>query len=113
MPDAPAVCMAVTQALPHEIGAGVNRRSTDPGATSTAAWGNPAITLRCGVPAGNPADDIYTFNDVQWAMHDTGATRTWTTVARAVDVVVVIPDRYDDQASMLGGLAVALRPTQR
>jgi hypothetical protein len=109
----PAACAAVIRALPHEIGAGVIARRTAPASTSTAAWGDPPITFRCGVPAGNPADDIYTFNGVEWAMHDTGASRTWTTVSRAVDVVVMIPDEYDDQASKLGILAVALRPTRR
>ena len=83
--------------------------------TSQTKWAvsPPTLRNRCGVPAGNPADDVYTFNDVHWAMHDTGASRTWTTVSRAVDLAVVIPDAYDDQASMLGGLAAALRPTLR
>jgi len=69
--------------------------------------------LRCGVPAGSPRDDAYDFDGVRWAMHDTGGSRTWTTLGRAVNVEVVVPDAYSGQAELLGGLAVALRPTAR
>lgn len=78
---------------------------------TTAAWGEPPITFRCGVPAGNPLDDVYTFNGIRWAMHDIGAARSWTTVGRHVEVVVTVPDHYDDQAELLGSLTTALAPT--
>jgi hypothetical protein len=107
-----AVCTGVTSALPRSLGE-AGRRPTDPDDGSTAAWGDPAIVLRCGVPEGSPRDDLYVFDDVRWAMHDTGATRTWTTLGRAVNVAVVIPDHYDGQAELLGSMATALAPTGR
>ena len=107
-----AVCRSVTGALPKELAADVVRRRTDPDDGSTAAWGDPAIVLRCGVGPGSALDDLYEFDGVQWAMHDTGATRTWTTLGRAVNVQVVVPDHYDGQAELLGSLATALAATR-
>jgi hypothetical protein len=107
------ICRAVTRALPESLAQGVRRRRTEPDEGTTAAWGEPAIVLRCGVEAGAARDDLYEFDGVQWAMHDTGATRTWRTRDRAVEVEVVVPDHYDGQAELLGSLAKALAPTAR
>ena len=41
-------------------------------------------------------------------MHDTGASRTWTTTNRKVNVAVLIPDAYSSQAELLGGLSPAI-----
>ena len=109
-PAALRACAAVTAALPREVTAGAGRRSTSPADPTVAAWGDPPVVLRCGVPAGSPRDDPYVFDGVRWAMHDSGATRTWTTLGRRVGVEVVIPDAYDGQAELLGGLATALAP---
>jgi hypothetical protein len=101
-------CSALKASLPAQVTAGAERRTAEPVSDTTAAWGNPAIMLRCGVPAGNPLDDPYTFNDVHWAMHDTGASRTWTTTGRKVNVAVQIPDAYSSQAELLGRLSPAI-----
>jgi hypothetical protein len=106
------VCASVVTALPSSL-AGAVRRETQPASTSTAAWGDPAVTLVCGVPAGSPRDEPYEFDGVRWAMHDVGSARTWTTLGRAVNVVVTIPDHYEAQAELLGSLAQALAATAR
>ena len=106
-----AVCNAVGAALPARL-ARQQRRATDPTSTTTAAWGNPPITLVCGVPAGSALDEPYTFDGVRWAMHDVGEARAWTTLGRRVNVVVTIHDKYDGQAELLGSLAGALSPTR-
>jgi hypothetical protein len=107
------VCRDVVSRLPQSVADGVQARRTAPDAGTTAAWGDPAISFRCGTGAGALLDDQYVFDGVTWAMHDTGATRTWTTRGRAVNVQVVIPDHYDGQAEILGSLAAALAPTAR
>ena len=108
-----SVCRQVVGRLPTSLADGVERRRTSPDERTTAAWGEPAITFRCGTGPGRLLDDLYVFDGVQWAMHDTGATRTWTTRGRAVEVQVVIPDHYDGQAELLGSLATSLAPTAR
>jgi hypothetical protein len=102
-------CRGLKSALPDEIAPGSALRATRPLSDSTAAWGTPAITLRCGVPAGSPRDDPDTFNGVAWAQHDNGASRLWTTTGRPVNVVVEVPDAYSNQAELIGGLAKAVK----
>jgi hypothetical protein len=108
--SAAAACAQLVLGLPEEIAAGVARRDTSPVSTSTGAWGDPPITLRCGTAEGSPRDDPYVFDEITWAMHDSGASRTWTTRGRSVNVEVVIPDGYDGQAEMLGRLAGVIAP---
>ena len=102
-------CPALLTALPHQLAAGLTARRTQPDAGSTAAWGEPPVTLRCGVVRGNPRDDGYEFDGVRWVVHDDGTTHRWTTLDRPVPVEVVIPDAYDGQAELLGTLAPALK----
>jgi hypothetical protein len=93
--------------LPDVLPQGIKRRATT-SAGAVAAWGQPPITLRCGVPAGLEVDQPFSFNTVQWAMHDDGASRRWTTRTLKVNVEVVVPDAYSSQAELLGSLSTAL-----
>ena len=101
-------CRSFKLAVPHELAPGVAQRSAAPLSDSTTAWGDPAITSRCGVPSGSTLDDPYTFNGVRWAMHDNGASRIWTTLHRPVNVAVEVPDAYRNQAELIGVLAPAV-----
>ncbi len=47
-------CARVIQATPDEL-VGLERRSTT--AQATTAWGDPAVTLRCGVAVPGPTTD--------------------------------------------------------
>lgn len=61
---------------------------------STAAWGEPAVTLRCGVPTPPPSTDgCVSIDDVDWAgPRDPKANdRKYTTYGRSPAVEVFIP----------------------
>jgi hypothetical protein len=45
-----SACAALIASLPDELDTGVRRRPVTGDDTRTAAWGDPPITLRCGVP---------------------------------------------------------------
>ena len=95
--------------LPATLADGVKKRPAVPESSTTVAYGtDPAIQVRCGVAECLAADLPFTFDDVHWAMHDTGATRTWTTRGLKVNVQVVIPDHFDAQAELLGAMASAI-----
>ena len=95
--------------LPAALAAGVDRRPAAPESATTTAYGSdPALQVRCGVKEGSAADEPYTFDGVRWAMHDTGASRTWTTRGLRVDVEVVVPDHFEAQAELLGAMAPAI-----
>jgi len=104
-------CRELKAQLPKAITPGADLRPVTPESDTTAAWGMPPITLRCGVPEGSSLDDPYTFNGVRWAQHDVGAARTWTTLGRKVNVVVEVPDAYSGQAELIGSLATAITHT--
>ena len=95
--DAPALsgadaraCAALVKALPDRV-SDQPRRKADTGDGYAAAWGDPAIELRCGVskPAGlTPASACQTTNGVDWYVPDSQITGrptdvTMTTVADA------------------------------
>lgn len=103
-------CAALVTALPRKLGTATRRSVADPAA---AAWGDPPITLRCGVPAGSGLDEPYVFDGVRWAVHDDGGTNRWTTIGLATQVRVVVPDAYDAQAELLIALSPALKRVVR
>ena len=82
------------------------RRVADP---SAAAWGAPALTLRCGVPAGSTLDEPLVLDGVRWVVHDDGAVNRWTTYGRRVEVRLLVPDAYQAQGELVIGLSPALR----
>jgi hypothetical protein len=104
----PGTCSELHGHLPERLPQELPRRETEPASTSTAAWGDPAITLRCGVAQGSSRDEPYVFNGVGWRMHDTGGARRWTTTGLRVNVEVLVPDRYSSQAEILGSLSKVL-----
>jgi hypothetical protein len=125
--DAPATsgadaeaCKALVAALPGRV-ADQPARKVDPGPGYAAAWGDPAIELRCGVPtpAGFEATSrCQVTNGVGWFIPDRQQTGepgaiTMTTVGRAQNVEVRIPADYFPPATTMVDLAPALRRTIR
>ncbi len=99
------LCAALIAALPDEIDPGVRRRPVAREAARTAAWGDPAVTLECGVPEPDRPDQPAEVNRVRWAVRDIGAGFRWTTSERVVFVAVDIPDRYSNGAELVNPLA--------
>ena len=64
----PAACAALAAELPKRL-AGQDRRTTEPDSPSTAAWGDPPISLRCGVdrPAAyQPTSELVAIDTIDW-----------------------------------------------
>ena len=107
MPAAPS-CERLLKALPRTLAKDVSTRPVTPVSGTTAAWGEPAVVLRCGVAKGNPLDDPVELDGVRWVVHDDGAAHRWTTLDRAAPVEVVVPDSYGSQAELVISLSSAL-----
>ena len=105
------LCDALIAALPDEIDPGVRRRPVAREAGRTAAWGDPAVTLECGVPEPDRPDEPAEVNQVRWTVRDIGAGFRWTTSDRAVFVAVDIPDRYENGAELVNPLAEPISRT--
>jgi len=113
-------CAALVDALPDEV-ADQPRRDVDAGDGYGAAWGDPAIVLRCGVPrpAGfDRAAACQTANGVDWYVPESQQTGraediTMTSVGRAAYVEVQVPKTYWPPATAMVDLGAALKRTVR
>ncbi len=110
-PDAAtaAVCARLLAELPVTL-AGLDAREVTPQTRTTAAWGDPPIVLRCGVPAPaarTPTSVLASVDDVDWFAEELTAGALFTTDGRAVNVEVAVPDAYEP-ATVLGELGPAI-----
>ncbi|WP_052432488.1 DUF3515 domain-containing protein [Streptacidiphilus carbonis] len=122
--SAAARCGALVAALPKTL-MGQSARSVAPAPGSTAAWGDPAVTLRCGVNAPGALDPASSEYDPKLDNHDaqdvngvcwlTGTAKgggyVFTTIVQQTYVEVTVPGSYAGQQSPLGGLASAVLRT--
>ena len=113
-PAAAARCAALHQKLPKKVG-DLTRRRTEPSSDRTAAWGDPAVVLRCGVvrPAGYRPEltPLAEVNGVGWYQHIAGATIEWVAVDRPVYVQLDVPRSYEAHAAFLVDLAGPIAAT--
>ncbi len=104
-------CAALVAALPEEIDPGVRRRPVTADVTRTAAWGEPAVTLECGVAQPDTLEQPAEINGVIWSVRNTSSGFRWTTSELTVAVVVDIPEAYVNGAELVNPLAAPLRST--
>jgi hypothetical protein len=114
---AAADCRALHRVLPGSL-KGLARRDTAPDSEFTAAWGDPAITLRCGVarPAVlDSATQAAQFGGVGWVPESTGGSGVrLTTTGRQAYVELDLPAHYTGKADSAGypaALGAAIRKT--
>ncbi|MQS09694.1 DUF3515 domain-containing protein, partial [Streptomyces alkaliphilus] len=117
--EAAEVCRSLADVLPPEV-EGRERRDVEPASPHTAAWGDPAIVLRCGVPdpavldpldpAYDPFADALAVNDVSWLIEPGagGDGYRFTTTERTVRVEVSVPSAYAPETGVLVDLAEAV-----
>lgn len=76
---------------------GQHRREIAHPSPYTAAWGDPAITLSCGVakPRGlNAASECFEVNGVGWFSEQQADGYRFTTIGRKAYAQVVVPKKY-------------------
>lgn len=94
--SAVSACTALAGELPETL-FDQDRRQTSPTSTFTAAWGEPAIVLRCGVPrpdALTATSQLISVNDVDWFPEELTEGYAFTTYGREAFVEVTVPDDY-------------------
>jgi hypothetical protein len=112
--SAAKLCRALHQQLPEKVN-GLRRRTTKPVSDYTAAWGNPAVQLRCGVPRPaklspgsadyNPGAEAIEVNGVSWLPQKLSGGYRFTTVLRKAYVEVTVPAKYAPEVNPLLDLA--------
>ena len=111
-------CRVLHAALPKHVG-GQRRGTTEPESKYTAAWGDPAVELRCGVPrpkqltpgsaAYNPTSDAVEVNGVSWLLDKREGGYRFITTDRRAYVELTVPDAYAPEVNALPDLATAVR----
>lgn len=112
--EAAAACRALAERLPDSVLDEGPREVADP-SPYVAAWGDPAVLLRCGVPRPakltpggeeyRPDADAVTVDDVSWLLEETADGHRFTTVERTVHVEVTVPAAYAPEVNALVDLA--------
>ncbi|WOQ18458.1 DUF3515 domain-containing protein [Raineyella sp. W15-4] len=111
LPDPPvddatrALCTALVADAPATL-LGSPRRATT--GSLAVAWGDPPITLACGLPqpAGlTPTSQCLEVNGVGWWSQDGVTGTVFTTVGRAAYVQVGVPNSYGNTGDALAELA--------
>lgn len=105
LPDAPAeeMCAALVADLPDTL-MDADRVDVRPSSDLTAAWGDPAIGLRCGVerPVALAPDSLLEeVNGVPWLSEPADAPTVFTAVGHEAYVELLIPTSYGPPAAAL------------
>ena len=87
-----AGCARLARALPDGLD-GRDRRDTSPASVRTAAWGDPPVVLRCGVPRppGLTGSEVIVVDGVGWVLAERPAAYVFTTSDLATYVQVRVP----------------------
>ena len=107
-PGTVAACTRLIAALPASLGPDISRRPVDGDAVRTAAWGDPAVVLRCGGAQPDQTVPPLTIDQVAWVVTSTGPSQLWTTRSSGVAVSVEINDAYSAQGEIMVRLAAPL-----
>jgi hypothetical protein len=113
-------CARLVAALPDAV-ADQDRRPVEPEQAYGAAWGDPAIRLRCGVPRPAGFDRFATCmetNGVGWFIPEEQITGrpgdiVMTTIGYAQNIEVWVPQRYWPPAAAMADLAPAIKGSIR
>jgi hypothetical protein len=109
-------CQKFLDALPEKVAD--QRRRTVTGSTYAAAWGDPAIVLRCGtaLPKSFPGDPCFTRNGIGWSIppsqaDDLGRDLVMTLAFRDPVVQLQVPAHYrpDAPADVMADLDATVR----
>lgn len=103
-------CANFKSNLPDEV-VGQTVTAVDPRSSFTAAWGDPAIVVRCGVPvpaALGPTSQLITVDGVDWLPEQLERGYLFTTVGRELNVEVSVPDEYAPEADALVDISPAV-----
>ena len=103
-------------ALPESV-SGRERRPTEPESSLTAAWGDPAIIVICGLPALAPTtEDCLDVSGTHWVVRPLSDGTQFTSYGTDPALRVLVPDDYAPEPLLMpafGPAAKALPPNGR
>lgn len=110
--DDPA-CTAASAHWPREVDGQV-RAETEPSDPRVAAWGDPAVIARCGMPSLGPTENLcVVVNGVDWVVEDLGDGARLTTFGRKPAIEVLVPKERGPGPQVLPAFADAAKELPR
>ena len=106
-----AICQRLSPTLPEKV-ADQSKRKVSEAPDLTSAWGDPPISLRCGVvkPAAlEPTSSLITVNGIDWFAEELSAGWRFTSMNTLVFVEVTVPNDYSPEANALVDLSESLK----
>lgn len=115
-PDAVAgaVCADFTEALPASLSTVGERREVTPESTLTAAYGDPPVGVRCGVPEPidlAPDALLVTVDDIDWFAQELSAGWRLTTMGRVAAVELTVDAEHGPAPSVAADLTSTILAT--
>ncbi|MCH8612939.1 DUF3515 family protein [Arsenicicoccus dermatophilus] len=108
--DGSAACARVAARWPDVVAGLTRRDDLRGGARAAAAWGEPAVIARCGVPALAPTtDQCVSADGVDWVVRDLSDGQRLTSYGTDPAVEVLVPRRYAPAPLRVGAFAPAVR----
>jgi hypothetical protein len=113
-PEVAAACAAFTSALPTELATVGARRDVTPESDLTAAFGDPPVGVRCGVPgpaALEPTSTLVTVDGIDWLPEELTDGWRLTSIGRIANVEVTVPTDQGPAPSVAADLAPTISAT--
>jgi hypothetical protein len=113
-PDVAAACATFTAALPAELATVGERRDVTPESDLTAAYGDPPVGVRCGVPepaALVPTSSLVTVDGIDWLPEELTDGWRLTSIGRTADVEITVPTEQGPAPSVAADLAPTIEAT--
>ncbi len=113
-PEIAAACAAFTAALPAELSTVGERRDVTPESDLTAAYGDPPVGIRCGVPepsALQPTSTLVTADGIDWLPEELTDGWRLTSIGRVANVEVTVPTEQGPAPSIAADLAPTIEAT--
>ena len=110
--DEEVICRALLSQLPDTV-RDLEPRPVSAGPEQNAAYGDPPITLACGVEAAEvaPTDRVWGLDGVCWVAAEQDDGTVWVTVDREVPVRVTVPSAYGGPGQWVAEFSRALAET--
>lgn len=96
-----SACAAAARAWPQTV-SGLKRRDTTSSSAAVAAWGDPPVIARCGMPVLAPtADPCLEVNGVGWVQTNLSDGTKFTTFGTDPAIEVLVPAAYAPEGLLL------------
>lgn len=102
-------CSTAGEQWPDEVGDGLEPVGTDPEDPAVAAWGEPAVIARCGMPPLGPTEDqCIVVDDVDWVAEELDDGTRLTTFGRDPAIEVIVPEEHGPAPLLLPAFSDAV-----